>query len=282
MYAKVLADQMKEKMQAGMSEKERITLANDLLQIVDTAKPDEGNVKHFLLLALGRVWQIDPRQPAMDAPPDVDSRRAVVQKLVHYTEVVPVSAGTEEERHTLTEQQTMVRKAALLALAYMGGREEAREALPALIGKLNDAAEDLDVRMAAATAMGKVATPQDAEAVAALHTAQNVAGEENVELVWQAGLSLAELNQPDAAGTVMMLLSRDELAKKRYLDRETDWKHPVYRNLSEQEQERFLINTMQGARHLDVPEVQAAIRKIAETDPSVRVREAGKQILGEK
>src|SRR3954447_22153594 len=51
MYAKALADQMKEKMQAGMSEADRAKLATDLMEVVDKARPDEGDVKHFLLLA---------------------------------------------------------------------------------------------------------------------------------------------------------------------------------------------------------------------------------------
>ena len=82
----------------------------------------------------------------------------------------------------------------------------------------------------------------------------NVSGYENVELVWQSAVSLAELNQPQAAGTVMMLLSRKDLAQLQYVDRETDWKNPVRRPLNELEQQRILINTVQGAVHLDVPE----------------------------
>src|SRR5215208_1264886 len=68
MYAKAIADGMKQKMQAGMTEAERVQFAGRLMGIVDKAQPDEGEVKHFLILALGRVWQADPRQEAMDSP----------------------------------------------------------------------------------------------------------------------------------------------------------------------------------------------------------------------
>jgi hypothetical protein len=279
MYAKALTDQMKQKMQAGMKEDERIKLASDLREIVEKARADEGDVKHFLLLALGRVWEVDPRQPAMDSPAAVQSRQAVVGQLLHFAEPSPVNGATEEERHDNAEQQSRVRKAAMLALAYMTGREEVRAAIPRLVQWLDDPKEDLDVRMAAATTLGKIATPRDEEALAALRRARAVSGDENAELVWQASLSLAELNQPEAADTVLMLLNRADLAKLKYLDRETDWKHPVYRTLTEPEQQRFLINTMEGAIHLQVPEVQAKIRDVAEHDPSARVREAGREVL---
>src|SRR5438034_7107996 len=46
------------------------------------------------------------------------------------------------------------------------------------------------------------------------------------ELVWDAALSLAQLNQSDVADTILMLLNRDELNKLEVLDRETDPKNP--------------------------------------------------------
>jgi hypothetical protein len=282
MYAKALADGMKDKMQAGMGEADRTKLADDLLGIVDTAKADEGDVKHFLLLALGRVWEVDPRQPPMDSPAAAESRKRVVAKLLELAQPSAVTAPTEGERHQAQEEQSRVRKAAVLALAFMSGRPETREAMPKLVALLDDPKEDLDVRMAAAAALGKVAKPDDADAVAALRRAMNASGDENVELVWQSAVSLAELNQPEAAGTVMMLLSRKDLGQLQYVDRETDWKNPVRRPLNELEQERILINTVQGAVHLDVPEVQQQIRKVADSDPSVRVREAAKRELAGK
>src|SRR3954451_20883198 len=161
----------------------------------------------------------------------------------------------------------------------MAAGDGARGATRPLVWWLDDPKEDLDVRMAAATTLGKIATPRDEDVLAALRRARAVSGDENAELVWDASLSLAELNQPEAADTVLMLLNRADLAQLKYLDRETDWKHPVYRTLSDQEQQRFLINTMEGAIHLKAPEVQAKIRDVAEHDPSARVREAGREVL---
>src|SRR5439155_1488182 len=102
---------------------------------------------------------------------------------------------------------------------------------------------------------------------------------EELELVWSASLSLAQLNQPDVTPTILMLLDRAELSKLKYFDRETDPKNPAFRPLNDQEQQRILINTMLGAQHLKVPEVQAKLRELAQSDPSPRVRAAGIEIL---
>ena len=52
--------------------------------------------------------------------------------------------------------------------------------------------------------------------------------------------------------------------------------------LSEQEQERYLINTMLGARKLGSSAVDEQMRFLAEKDPSARVRYAAKEILQQR
>ena len=81
------------------------------------------------------------------------------------------------------------------------------------------------------------------------------------------------------APTMMKLLSRDELGKMRVYDRETDAKNPVFRSLSDLEQQRFLMNAMQSAAKLKVPEVQEQLRRIAQSDPSLRVRTMAMEVL---
>ena len=148
-----------------------------------------------------------------------------------------------------------------------------------LIAKLSDTKEDLDVRMAAATALGPIASSSDAAVIDALHNAMNDTQPEHKELVWDAALSLAQLNQPDVADTILMLLNRDELDKLQILDRETDPQNPSFRPLNEQEKLRILINTMLGAKNLKVDAVQEKLKDLAKNDPSPRVRAAGVQIL---
>src|SRR5687767_3519760 len=72
MDAKALVDQMK----GGMGEAERIKLADDLATILQNhTREGEGEIRHFLLLALGRTWQKDPSQPEMNSEAAAASRR---------------------------------------------------------------------------------------------------------------------------------------------------------------------------------------------------------------
>src|SRR5690606_4566087 len=88
---------------AGTSEAERRKLAGPLVHIQrNFTRAEEGEVQHFLLLALGRVWQVDPGQPEMNSPEAVVSRRQTMGVLLAY-------AGSP---HVTT------RKAALLAMVY--------------------------------------------------------------------------------------------------------------------------------------------------------------------
>jgi len=238
-------------------------------------------VQHFVLLALGRVWQKDPRQAAMDSPEAVASRRGVVQSLLQNArtrETNPKSAPdlatlSPEEQKDYLNQEMSRRKAAILALAFLAGRDEVKAAFPTLIQILRDGAEDTDVRMAAASALGPIATPPDQNVIDALNWAMDNGG--NDELIWDAAGSLAQLNQPRAADTILMLLDRNWLAGKQYDDPETGTKRP----LSEYEQQRILINTMQAARKLQLPAIHAKLEQIAATDPSPRVRQFAKDVL---
>lgn len=262
MDAKTLVDQMK----AGMTEADRVKLADGLIDVLKNhTREGEGDIRHFLLLALGRTWQRNPSQPPMDSAAASASRRRVLEVLSTYANDKDVAA----------------RKAALLATVYLAGYPEARDAIPLLVSKLSDGGEDLDVRMAAATALGPLAGPSDAHVIEALQSAMRTADEYNAELEWSAALSLAQLGQTDVAPTILKLLSRDELSQLKYHDRETDSQNPTFRGLSDLEQQRILINTMIGARNLPSPEVQQQLRKLAESDPSPRVRAAGRELLAE-
>jgi hypothetical protein len=262
MDAKTLVDQMK----AGMTEADRIKLADGLADVLQNHTRDgEGEIRHFLLLALGRTWQRAPSQPPMNSESAAASRRKVLSVLRTYANDKDIAA----------------RKAALLATVYLAGYPEGRDAIELLLSKLDDASEDVDVRLAAATALGPLASPSDADVVEALQSAMRNADERTAELEWSAALSLAQLGQTDVTPTILKLLSREELAGLRYYDRETDPQNPTFRTLSDLEQQRILINTMIGARKLQSPEVQQQLRKLADSDPSPRVRAAGRELLGD-
>jgi hypothetical protein len=261
--AKALVDQMKKP--EGMSEAERIKISDDLIDLINNyTRPDEGEVQHFMLLALGRVWQKAPKQPAMDSPAAVASRQKTLATLSDYAK----------------KPELPTRKAAILAMAYLAGWDESNSAIPLLLEKLGDEKEDLDVRLAAATVLGPLARSDDRSVVDALLATLRDTNPENAELVWASALSLAQLNQPEATDTILKLLDRKELAQLRYFDRETDPQHPVFRTLSEDEQLRILINTMIGAKNLQSPAVQEKLVDLSKNDPSPRVRAAGMQVLG--
>jgi hypothetical protein len=260
MDAKVLVDRMK----AGMDEPARIRMAAQLTELLDKyIRPEEGDIQHFVLLALGRVWQIDPSQGLLKSDAASASREQAAATLMKH----------------FNSTTTAGRKAAILALSFWKGNPEARAAMPDLIERLDDPKEDLDVRIAAAVALGSIASPTDADAIRALASARSSADGTTAELGWNAALSLARLNQPEATDTLLKLLNRTELANIQVYDREKDPKNPVYRKLSDLEQERFIINALDVARHLDDPRVQAQVKQIADTDKSPRVRSAAIQAL---
>jgi len=256
--AKTIVDKMKQ----GMTSDERIKLAGTLIDILDShTADDEGEVRHFLLLALGRVWQL-PADGA-DLPGAAASREAVVSLLLKYARSSDIST----------------RKAAILALVYLRGLPEAPRAIPMLMETVRNEGEDLDVRLAAATVLGPLGASDNTEVIDALQFAMRDTDKRNIELVWQAALSLAQLNRPEVADVILQLLDRQSLAEFEYYDRETDPKNPEFRKLSEQEQQRILINTMLGARNLNVPEIRAKLEDLAKNDLSPRVREAGIEVL---
>ena len=258
MDAKTVADKI---MIVGADPAERAKISDDLIDVLDHhTTDDDGEVRHFLLLALGRAWQMAPDAKPSDAA--AEARQRALATLLKYAD----------------SKQVSNQKAAILALAYWSGRPELRDALPVIINKLRDESQDLDVRLAAATVLGPIATPNDREVVDALQFALRDTNPANVEMVWGAALSLAQLNQKDVADTILMLLDRNELSKMKILDRETDPKNPVYRTLSDQEQQRILINTMLGAAKLDVFAVQERLKWLEKNDPSARVRAAAQEV----
>jgi hypothetical protein len=268
MDAKTVADKI---MKVGTDPAERVRISDELSEILDKHTTDaEGDVRHFLLLALGRAWQMPPTDAATTAPSDTPEEMAARQRAL--ATLLRYANGNNVSNQ----------KAAILAFAYWAGRPEVREAMPMLVGKLRDEAQDLDVRLAAATVLGPIASPSDTDVIEALKFAMRDTKPENLELVWGSALSLAQLNQKDVADTILMLLDRKELAQAKVLDRETDPKNPEFHPLSDKEQERILINTMIGARKLDVPKVQERMRELREKDPSPRVRAAAQEVLQQK
>jgi hypothetical protein len=264
MDAKTVADKI---MRVGTDPAERAKISDELVDVLDHHTTDaEGDVRHFLLLALGRAWDLNQPKGSDDTPEAQAARQKALATLVKYA-----TAGNVSNQ-----------KAAILALAYWHDRPEVRQAIPMLVAKVKDESQDLDVRLAAATVLGPIARPDDADVTDALRAAMRDTNPSDIELVWGSALSLAQLNQKDVADTILMLLDRNELSKAKVLDRETDPKNPTYHTLSDQEQQRILINTMIGAGKLDVPAVREKLQWLKDNDPSPRVRAAAAEVLQQK
>lgn len=262
MDAKTVADKL---LKSGATLSERAKISDDLVNVLHKHTTDqEGDVRHFLLLALGRAWQVQPGEGVGAGGPEVAaSRQRAMTTLLTYA----------------NGQNVSNQKAALLALAYWSGQPEAKQAIPVAVAKVRDESQDLDVRLAAATVLGPLASSDDAEAIEALKFATRDTNPANRELVWSAALSLAQHGEKDVADTLLMLLDRSELSTVEILDREGDPGNPKYQKLSDEEQQRILINTMIGAARLEVPAVQEKLRWLRDNDPSPRVRAAAAEVL---
>jgi hypothetical protein len=284
--AQYISFEMRRMAERGMSVDERIKLSDRLLKALEQGThPAEGQIQHFLILALGRAWQVDTRQAAMDSPEAVASRQKILDALTRgggdrsrpaYIDAAPLETSKEAVKAAAD-----VRKAACLALSFWGGRPEARQAIPVLLRKANDD-PDPDVRFAAITALGPLATRDDKEVVETLLKIMRTAGRNETELVWASAGSLAQMNVPESKDVILMLLDRSQLKDLEYYDREKDPDNPRARTLSEEEQQRILINTIECAVKLDVPEVQAKIKSVAESDPSQRVKASALESLGKR
>jgi hypothetical protein len=129
------------------------------------------------------------------------------------------------------------------------------------------------------TAPASAPNPADPAILAALHAGMGESRPENAELVWASALSLAEMDQTDVADTILMLLDRQSLSGKQVFDREAN--PQVFRPMTEEEQERYLVNVMIGVRNYPVPAVQQKIKWIADHDPSQRVQIEARETLGD-
>src|SRR5688572_4323202 len=91
MDAMVLAEHMK----AGdMTEADRVQLSRGLVDVLDSLQqPAEGEVEPFLILALGRTWQVDPRQEAMNSLSALDARQHALTALARQYRLDPHRAA---------------------------------------------------------------------------------------------------------------------------------------------------------------------------------------------
>ena len=275
-------------MQQGLTARQQIDLSTRVIDLLD--RPTRGQPDPtLLLLSLGRIWQPVPPVSGRDGSPSRPISVPTTSEATGGTSsahAIALDATRHKAAQTLLTQLASPdiprRKAAALAFAFWKPNPETPAICPRLIERLTDSREDLDVRIAAAVALGTISTPSDKTVIAALEQARNLADERQSELAWNAALSLARLGQPSATGTLLKLLDRRELSQLVIYDRESDPRNPQPRKLTDYEIERFLINAIEAASPLLDPAVNGRLRHLARSDPSARVRVSASEILNRR
>jgi HEAT repeat protein len=157
----------------------------------------------------------------------------------------------------LDDKDPETRLYALWALALVGDPASAPRVRPLL------ESEDAGIRKTAAYALGRM---EDGEAVPAL---KKLLGDSVTDVRWNAALALATLDDPAGRDVLVGMCDRELL-------RSTP-------GLSADQQEDALLNGLRGLVLLHDPAAKALGGKMADADPSLRVRrEAKKILLGEK
>ena len=157
----------------------------------------------------------------------------------------------------LDDKDPETRLYALWALALVGDPASAPRVRPLL------ESEDPGIRKTAAYALGRM---EDGEAIPAL---RKLLADSVTDVRWNAALALATLDDPAGRDVLLGMCDRERL-------RSTP-------GLSADQQEDALLNGLRGLVLLHDPAARALGEKMADADPSLRVRrEAKKILLGEK
>jgi hypothetical protein len=239
---------------------ERRQLSDDLIKILETSVQEhEAQLQAFILLALGRLGQ----------PGGLDAALA-----------------RAESKHELVRQAVI---GAVLNWSDVDA-QQARRGLPALTAMLRLHSEPL--RSQAAAAMSKIARPDDADVIIALHETMASTGwdyrdgtnnpndppRQYTYAVWNAAVSLAVLGDDKGAAFVAdTLLNRAELAKLH-----GDVTGRDASTLSPQEQEKVMAGVLQQAAKIKDQRVWRRIESLAKDDPSVVIRKAASVLLEQR
>jgi HEAT repeat protein len=153
----------------------------------------------------------------------------------------------------LSDKDEETRLYALWALALVGDPKSAPRVRPLL------ESEDPGVRKTAAFAAGRM---EDGEAIPAL---KKLLEDPVTDVRWNAALALATLD--DASGRDVLLGMCDRAALRQAP------------GLSAEQQEDALLNGLRGLALLKDPAVRTLGARMADTDPSLRVRREARKIL---
>ena len=153
----------------------------------------------------------------------------------------------------------------LYAVEALGAIGDPR-ALPALLPLV--AGHEPDLRKVTAHALGSM---DAAETRSALRRALN---DPIVDVAWNAALSLARIGDPEGVPLLARMLDRDYLRGVTRADEEG-----VPRRMTEGQIRKAMINAVHGLVRLEDRSRLESIRRVADSDPDLRVRQAALQAL---
>lgn len=157
----------------------------------------------------------------------------------------------------LLEALDREREAELPEIILALGMLQDAAALPALHGYLEH--PNPLVRNRAAMALGFIGDRASVPPLrAALHDTEPNVG-------WNAAIALAKLGDTSGRERLLQLLDREHMKRYPEIDR--------------REQDQAMLIAIEAAALLDDPELNAAMRKLAEEDPNMKVREAAFRAL---
>lgn len=175
----------------------------------------------------------------------------------------------------LQSPHAQVRHGAILALLSWPDVSAARsEAVPALQQRLADT--DPAVRATAAAALGKLASPGDAQVIAALRQAMGPVDLALRESRWNAAVALARLGDADGSRFVAtVLLDRAALAQLPAAETGPD----TQKTMPPGTVDRVMLATLKAADTMTDPAIWDKITQIADHDPSLPVRQEAYRLL---
>lgn len=144
-----------------------------------------------------------------------------------------------------------------LYLIWSLGIKNARSAVPLVLPYLKD--DDESLRKMAAYVLGMIANPQDAESLL-----ESLKDKSN-DVRWNAALALARLGNHSGYDVLLKMADRKSLESER--------------RISEANIEQIMVNAVKGLELLKEPGAQSTLKELAETDKSLKVREAAIQAL---
>lgn len=204
----------------------------------EDAAPEEAKMIRFLILSIAML-----RQPGN------------LQMILEHA-----AARPDEVRHGVTQ-----------AIWQWHDREEARSAVPALIALVGDT--NAEIRGLSASALGDLASPDDAEVVTALKAAMH--NDEQREAAWDAAIALARLGDDEAGDVVVdLLLDREALSKLAAAPSRVEPGAP-----SAVRPDQVILSTLTSAGSMKQERVWDKIRRLADNDPNPRVQTAAKQLV---